>query len=464
MVSLADLRARNVVPSWQESVAVIQELIHTILATSGSARRMPDLERVALIANGDVVALPGRPSPQHPVRHAAVLLNLLLDGVPSPPELQAFVSRNLSDPPHLDTIEAFTRGLSFFEQPGRRADVERLVARAMEADAHTPAGHELARLKAQAHEATQPPKRRMMQIETVPEATLEDFMAEVVELRPPRTHWSSPERLRVMAAGVVVGVLGALLVAVPLLLYFRRAPAAVFPPQVAETAPAPLPPAPAGASSAESAGPVVGTERSPRPPEESDVRPNATRATPAGRSRAPVPDRRAGREAVPSSAPNPGSVGAGAARETPHSPPPTGPTTTAPAPPAMPSVGSNPSPADYGVRAPSVIELTPSPSPPATGLGAPSPIYTADDTTVTPAVMVKPALPSTPPRDVRPDQIGTIEVIVNEQGGVEQVRLISPANRYQERMIVAAAKMWKFRPAMKDGRPVKYRTRVRLTI
>jgi len=53
---------------------------------------------------------------------------------------------------------------------------------------------------------------------------------------------------------------------------------------------------------------------------------------------------------------------------------------------------------------------------------------------------------------------------VDEQGDVEQVRLISPANRFHERMIVSAAKMWKFRPAFKDGHPVRYREKIRITL
>jgi hypothetical protein len=60
--------------------------------------------------------------------------------------------------------------------------------------------------------------------------------------------------------------------------------------------------------------------------------------------------------------------------------------------------------------------------------------------------------------------VGTLELLVNEYGDVDQVRLVSPANRFRERMLVASAKAWKFQPAMKDGQPVKYRTRVRLTI
>ena len=33
-----------------------------------------------------------------------------------------------------------------------------------------------------------------------------------------------------------------------------------------------------------------------------------------------------------------------------------------------------------------------------------------------------------------------------------------------ERMMVSAAKMWKFRPAFKDGHPVRYREKIRITL
>ena len=63
-----------------------------------------------------------------------------------------------------------------------------------------------------------------------------------------------------------------------------------------------------------------------------------------------------------------------------------------------------------------------------------------------------------------PDQVGTLDLLIDETGNVEQVKLTSPANRYQERMLVSHAKSWKFKPATRDGHPVKYRTRVRVTI
>jgi hypothetical protein len=91
-------------------------------------------------------------------------------------------------------------------------------------------------------------------------------------------------------------------------------------------------------------------------------------------------------------------------------------------------------------------------------------VYSVTDSDVLPAVLVRPVLPATPPPDVPPSQIGTLELVVDENGDVERVRLVSPSNRFHERMLVAHAKTWKFRPAIKDGRPVKFRTRVRLTI
>ena len=62
------------------------------------------------------------------------------------------------------------------------------------------------------------------------------------------------------------------------------------------------------------------------------------------------------------------------------------------------------------------------------------------------------------------EQIGTLEFIVDESGAVEHVHLVSPANRYHERMLVAAAKTWQFRPATREGRPVRFRTRIRVTL
>src|SRR6188472_4415014 len=142
MISLSDLRTRNVAPTWQEAVAVVQELIQAVAAAHGSLDRLPDLEHVALIPNGDVVALPGSASPERPVRHLGLMLGLLLEGSNAPGELMTFVERSTANPPQFDSAEEFSRALAFFERPGRRQDVERLVARAMASEAQSRADDE----------------------------------------------------------------------------------------------------------------------------------------------------------------------------------------------------------------------------------------------------------------------------------------------------------------------------------
>lgn len=91
-------------------------------------------------------------------------------------------------------------------------------------------------------------------------------------------------------------------------------------------------------------------------------------------------------------------------------------------------------------------------------------VFIAGDPGVTPARLVRPHLPAEPPADVPPEQIGTLELLVNEQGTVDHVVLVSPANRYQERMLVAAAKAWLFDPATRQGQPVRFRARIRVTL
>ena len=110
------------------------------------------------------------------------------------------------------------------------------------------------------------------------------------------------------------------------------------------------------------------------------------------------------------------------------------------------------------------IAIEPAPRPVGPEIEEAIEVFTAADSTVTPAVIVRPVLPKEPPLGVPPDKIGTIDIVVDEQGDVLHVKLISPGNRYHERMLVSAAKMWKFRPAYKDGHPVRYKARVRLTI
>jgi hypothetical protein len=65
------------------------------------------------------------------------------------------------------------------------------------------------------------------------------------------------------------------------------------------------------------------------------------------------------------------------------------------------------------------------------------------------------------PASPRPEDAIRVEVVVDEQGNVESVRSVDTASSLYDAAAVAmslsAAKSWHFRPALKDGRPVRYR-------
>jgi len=85
--------------------------------------------------------------------------------------------------------------------------------------------------------------------------------------------------------------------------------------------------------------------------------------------------------------------------------------------------------------------------------------FTDADTDVVPPMLVYPQLPSEA-ETAPPASAPHFELLVNDRGEVEQVRLRATDARLQDRMMVSAAKAWRFRPAMKDGNPVRYRVRV----
>jgi len=114
-------------------------------------------------------------------------------------------------------------------------------------------------------------------------------------------------------------------------------------------------------------------------------------------------------------------------------------------PPALPVEENPPVPPAMPAREPIVERLEP---------------FTAADTEVEPPVLVYPQLRTGPEPGAPPPGTPYFDLLVNEAGLVEEVRLRGPAPSMQERMMVSAVKAWRFRPAMKDGEPVRYRVRL----
>jgi TonB family protein len=51
---------------------------------------------------------------------------------------------------------------------------------------------------------------------------------------------------------------------------------------------------------------------------------------------------------------------------------------------------------------------------------------------------------------------GTVRIIVNEQGGVEEARMVESVHTVYDALLLSAARTWKYEPATLDGKPVRY--------
>ena len=115
--------------------------------------------------------------------------------------------------------------------------------------------------------------------------------------------------------------------------------------------------------------------------------------------------------------------------------------------------------------APAAPKPTPVPAVPAAAAAtlpvAPevSKFYTLSDSDVTPPVIVAQALPpwslatNLPERALR----GTLELVIDEKGGVESVTLIEPVWPPYDAELLTVARKWRYEPALKAGTPVRFK-------
>jgi hypothetical protein len=85
-------------------------------------------------------------------------------------------------------------------------------------------------------------------------------------------------------------------------------------------------------------------------------------------------------------------------------------------------------------------------------------IYSVEDADVIPPKTTE-RLPD-PTFSAWTTRTNAMEVIVSDTGAVEHVRLVGAPQRMPDILVLSRAKMWKFTPALKDGRPVRYRLRL----
>jgi TonB family protein len=69
-----------------------------------------------------------------------------------------------------------------------------------------------------------------------------------------------------------------------------------------------------------------------------------------------------------------------------------------------------------------------------------------------------------PVADVFALRQGIVEVIVDETGAVKEATMRLSVNPVYDRLVLTAAKRWRYTPASLDGRPVKFRKIVQIDL
>jgi protein TonB len=103
--------------------------------------------------------------------------------------------------------------------------------------------------------------------------------------------------------------------------------------------------------------------------------------------------------------------------------------------------------------------VTPAP----TAAVAPLRVYAANDAQVVPPTALKQALPPFPAQLPVANR-GVLELVINEDGAVENATMRESVNPRYDALLVNAAKSWQYKPAMLDGRPVKYRKMMQIDV
>jgi TonB family protein len=122
-------------------------------------------------------------------------------------------------------------------------------------------------------------------------------------------------------------------------------------------------------------------------------------------------------------------------------------------------VPASPAAAGSNGAAPTAAAAPPAPDPART--------YTGEDAGVAPPIVVSRRTPVWTPRneiEKRREFRGLLDLVVNEAGDVTSAVLSKSIHPTYDRQLVDMAGTWKFRPAMKDGIPVKYRMTIEIRL
>lgn len=94
-------------------------------------------------------------------------------------------------------------------------------------------------------------------------------------------------------------------------------------------------------------------------------------------------------------------------------------------------------------------------------------VYGSEDEGVVPPVVIKQVIPRPPEfvaRSITKPATAVVEVVVDESGAVRGTAIRQSLNPAYDDRIIAASRGWKYRPATKDGVPVKFRRIISITV
>lgn len=395
-VSVADLLDRRVALEWFESVAIVAGLCSTLVERQATG--VPALSNIVLLPGGSI-ALAGRGADMDPAALPRVL-HQLLAVVPPPTALRLFVLHAISTEGD-KSAAAFEKAIAYYERPGR----DELIRAARQKYFDTPLPLP----------GSAPPK---------------PFELPVIEPKPEPTPVATrrPKR-RILAIGLALSA--SAVVAVVAAGRNGHAPSA----NVLNTVDVLL--AKTGEVGRSVAHAVADTLTSRGDQREMAA---ASEATPAP---APAVKGRSTRNRRSSVEPSVTPI-----VEEPVTTDATEGTAVA---------EPEPVPASVPETTPQLLPVPVADNPNAVTIEPASLSANASDSTIVPPRLLEPIrLPAwVDPMNKTP--LSSIELEIAIDGTVSRVRMLSPAMRLTDMMILSAAKTWVFEPASLEGRPVPYR-------
>ena len=460
-VTLAQVLDRQAALQWHEALAIVLELGDVLqrsgrLATPGIA----ELASVAITPAGTVQVLPGGREGRRPVTDFVHILRALLPA-DQPVQLRLMLSTAGSDAGEYATIEQLLAALRYYERPGRTEIIRGVYARA---HATPPLTHREEPARDVAPPPAAPVRRRRLGKRWVAVGGAAAVCAAaiwvVIELRDDRTAGpDGPAESSIAAdAWELIGELARVVTdgaRSGLTAIRTRIGSEPEPPAVEEAAS----PAATPARTDQPAAPA--SDASPGTASAADAAgstPLDTATSVAGAAEAPPVDTATSVAGAAEAPPvDTATSVAGAA----GAPPLDAATSVAGAAGAPPLDAATSVPArDEGRRG----EAQEGGGAEVASSEPAERIYSSNDIGVTPPVTVRPQMPVLPPPGVPADALGIVEVVVSDTGEVESVKLLSPPRNVHERMILSAVKTWQFQPAMKDGRAVRFRHLIPITL